>query len=505
MSLCHIYHKTSSSVQVKELLQYFKKSDSIDISAVDLLPHYSIYLIEIENVNKEITVNLKKLFKDKPHSLVYFILPPKYSLPLFQLAFLLNAKAILTLKHELDKVAQKLKSEYLIYSQEYRSLELGSMLINHCRYMIFENKELSYASESLLKDFDCEDLDAVYENVCSKIDIDNLLVNKECIKRDITEKLDDENKYFIKSITNDNSSFIALDRKGEYENDDECPKFSNIATRLRFIETLKDNLIESAISGTQYSTITVKINNVNEILSKISGIDLESFVKDLLLEMEIIMDDKILLSQYDSNFYIAMFKDFDYETICKKAKNFHLQIARFLNKQKFKVELSLYAFDMQSVDLNKIINIFNNIYLNKLERYDVNNLNLKYIDNYRDNMSDDEIINYLFESAYVNHIEIELVNLYKGMSIKSPSEILKKNDDNIYVIFKPIQGAVMSLTKSVVLKSSIFSKDIKATVKYINLREKIAILENFRVLDYDVNARQHGRVGFAKKQWQGSL
>jgi len=497
MSLCHIYSKVKESGQIQEFLDAFDKSNSVDISTVDELEVYDIYLIEIVQVSKPITVKLKNLFKNKEHSLVYFILPLKHSLPLFQLAFLLNAKSMLTLKHDTDKVITKIKSEFLIHSQEYRSLELGKILVNHSRYMLFKDKRLTYASDSLLKDFSCENLDNVNQRICSKIDLDGFLSHQEGVKQDIAKNLDEDNIYFLKSIVKNDDCFISLDYKGDYE--EKCPEVSYLSTRLTFIEKLKDNLIESSISGLKYSVITIKVNNIDEIAQSITKSELENFTKEVLSEIQLILDDKLVFSQYDSNFYIAMFKEIEFNSLCDKAKNFHLQIARFLNKLNFKVEFSLYAFAFGEMSLNSIISTLDNIYKNKITKKEISKDNLKYIDNYRDKMSEKEIISYLLESAYVNHTEIELFNLYKGMNIKSPSEILKKDYDSIYIIFKPIQGAVMSMTNTVILRSPIFSKDIKATVKYINLREKIAILENFKVLDYDINTRQHGRVSFAKK------
>ncbi len=497
MSLCHIYDKVSQSEHIQEFLDAFDNSSSINLSKSDIVDEYNIYLIELEYVSKQITIKLKNIFKDKKHPLVYFILPQKHNLPFFQLAFLLNAKSILTLKHDIHKVISKLKTEYIIHEQEYRSLELGNILVNNSNYMLFKDKKLSYASNSLLKDFDCENLEHVNQRVCSKIDLENLLSNQEGVQQDINKKLDENTTYFLKSIANDDECYISLDNQEDYEK--KCPEFSYLSTRLTFIEKLKDNLIESSISGVNCSLITIKLNNINEISQNITRSEVENFRKDMLFEIELILDDKLILSQYDTNCFVAMFKDIEFDSLCSKASNFHLQIARFLNKQNFKTELSVYAFDIKEMDLNSIINTLNNIYKNKVTKKETEKDNLKYIDNYRDKMSEEEIISYLLESAYVNHTKIELVNLYKGMNISSSSEILKKTGDSVYIIFKPVQGAVMSMMKSVVLKSSIFSKDIRANVKYINLREQIAILENFKVLDYDINSRQHGRVSFAKK------
>jgi hypothetical protein len=111
-------------------------------------------------------------------------------------------------------------------------------------------------------------------------------------------------------------------------------------------------------------------------------------------------------------------------------------------------------------------------------------------------MSDKEIISFLLDSAFVNNTEFKLLNFYKGMCINTVSAILKKTDNEIYVKVEQIQGSVMSIDKKTVLQSTTFTRDIQASVKYIDVREKIAILHNFKILESNANLRKHGRVDF---------
>jgi hypothetical protein len=53
---------------------------------------------------------------------------------------------------------------------------------------------------------------------------------------------------------------------------------------------------------------------------------------------------------------------------------------------------------------------------------------------------------------------------------------------------------VMKYEKETVLQSSNFKKDIRATVKYVNLEKKVAILEGFGFLNGNANARRYSRV-----------
>jgi len=77
--------------------------------------------------------------------------------------------------------------------------------------------------------------------------------------------------------------------------------------------------------------------------------------------------------------------------------------------------------------------------------------------------------------------------------------MLKKENDAIYVKVEQIQGSVMGLEKKTIIQSSAFIRDIQATVRYVNVQEKIAILENFKILDLNINLRKHGRVNPERK------
>ena len=125
--------------------------------------------------------------------------------------------------------------------------------------------------------------------------------------------------------------------------------------------------------------------------------------------------------------------------------------------------------------------------------------NLEYISDVQESMSEDEIISFLLDSAFVNNADFKLLNVYKGIFINTKSAMLKKDNNAIYVKVEQIQGHVMSLEKKTIIQSSLFIRDIQATVRYINVEEKIAILENFKILDLNVNLRKHGRVNPVRK------
>ncbi|PHS57169.1 MAG: hypothetical protein COB17_07105 [Sulfurimonas sp.] len=57
MSLCHIYNTNEYSSHTKKILNSFKPSLSLNIDKID---DYNIYIIELEHVDKHISLKLKK-------------------------------------------------------------------------------------------------------------------------------------------------------------------------------------------------------------------------------------------------------------------------------------------------------------------------------------------------------------------------------------------------------------------------------------------------------------
>jgi len=107
LSLCHLYFEQTTSLHVEQLKASLD-GISLDINDVNLLKDYDVYIIELDQATKEISLKLRSLFKDKVNSLIYFIISPKHNLMLFQLTYLLGTKDIITQGQKTDKVISKI-------------------------------------------------------------------------------------------------------------------------------------------------------------------------------------------------------------------------------------------------------------------------------------------------------------------------------------------------------------------------------------------------------------
>lgn len=394
MNLCHIYNQTTNSPHVKKILAAFDESVSYEISQLNQVGEYKIYLIETNSVDKVLSAKLKSYFDSKTRPLIYFIIPKEYNLMFFQLAFLLSAKNIITPAQDTDKAIVKIK-------YDFKTHEEGN-----------SEKELNFLS-----------------------------------------------------------------------------------TKISFMESLKDKIIERSISKKSYSIITISIENIKKLEMDLNRADMTVLLKDFLFEVEAVLDKKLILAQYSGDFYVALFENINFLEMQRKAKNLQTQLTHYINKQKYYLALGIYVFDTGDTELNDILIILDNIANKTLSKEQISKHNLQYIcSEIHENMSDDEKIALLFDSAFINETEIKLLNIYKGLCINTSSKIIKKNADNIYIQFEQLQGIVMKNEKETILQSSSFIKDIRAQVKYIDLHKKIAILEKFEFLNSNANARKYSRV-----------
>jgi len=493
LGLCYLYHKKSNSFHKEKLLSAFEDSISLDIAMTDKMEEHNFYIFELNKVDKILSTTIKKMFVSIPNPLIYFLIPKEYNLSLFQLAFMINAKSIITSNQDIDKVIAKIKNDYQIHIDDYKGVSLGKHIINHLSYMVYEDSKLDFVSEQLYREFDCSGMSQIQEQICSKLDMKELLSDEHPIKKIVANNIKDDTTYFIKSIKNNSKNIISFEAQVDYE--PRCNEHHYVSTRVSFVELLKDKLLEKMISDKLFSILTIKVDSVSKLLTKA---DEENFRKEFLYEVELILDIKLMLAEYDTNMYIVLFEDLSMDELKEKAKNFHLQIANFLNRQELKYLISLYAINIDEVELNPILSIIDDISNDEIDYMLSDDKNVSYINNYQDSMDEKEMIHYLLESIFINKSKLNLLNIHNGMCINTSSKILKMKDDLIFVKIEHLQGIVMNLEKKTIFQSPIFTKSIRASLKYINIEEGYAVLHKCKILDYNPNERQHGRVNSVK-------
>ena len=495
MKLCYLHNKTKDFSKHKDIfLEKYRDHQIVDIKKTKKPKQdYDLFLVDFENVDKTLSTLANDFFSDIETPLIYFLLPKDYKTSLIQLAFMLNAKSIITVTQDTEKVIVKINKDNKQHNEYSKAVSLGNSLVNHHSYMIYKDEKFSYASKQLLRDLKCKTMKELQKKVDKNIDVKKFFLDDEPVKRFISTGISKDSTFFIKSIRSENYTLISFELNNDYEPKQDS--LSYISGRLTYIEFLKDKVLEKMVADKLLSILTLDISDIADMFSEK---DEEIFVKNFLHEVELIIDSKLILAQYDSYMYVVLFEDIDFYKMQKKAQNYYLQILNFLNKQKLDFDVNIYAINVVDPELDPILKTLDAIAKDDLDAIPLDASDVEYINDFQKNMDSTDTISYLLSSIYENNNDLKLLNIYDGLSITTTSKILKKTDELMYVRVEEIQSYIMDMDKTTILQSSVLTKSIKANVKYICTKEKYAILYKFRMLDYNPNERLHGRVKSAK-------
>jgi GGDEF domain-containing protein len=494
MNLCYLFHKTINYPHTKQLFEVFGETLKLDIaSQQECQKEYGVYIVDVKGLDKSKSTIIKKLLQDKTTSLIYFILNDSANALFYQLAYMLKVKSIITHKQEIDKVTQLIKTTYINNIYENKSLYVGRFVADTMCYMIFKNKKLVYASDMLLQDFQCNTLKEVETKVCSLLNLEFLFHNNDNVV-DARQIFDETKLDIVKSVYKNGEYLVTIDR---YDTDImNCKSYGGLATRLTFIDILKERI--SKKEKNSYSLMSIKITNFKKIRNIAGKSELESFLQLFVKESKKFFSNYVVFSEYQQDFFVVLFKNLSLDLLEELAHQYYDAMQLFSKQFNFKIDLSLYVMALEVDNLGSVLNFLDDLRKENVSKKDTRDFKLRYIGKFKENMSDKEIIALLFESSYVNDLDLQLVNTYKGMIIDSPTKIIKKDTNAVYVIVKQIQGAVMSITKETIIHSETLHKDIKASVAFIDRLKKVAKLENFKVLSEEL-PKENIRVDFAKK------
>ena len=482
--MLHLYHKSKTSNQVKETLDAFKFCDSVDISKVSNVRDDDVYIVEIDKSKKELLLQIRKLLLNKQNRLIYFFINDSSSLILFQLASLLNVGNVVTKKSDIHNVILNIKKDILDFENLKLKKNILQILENEQYFLVYKDDKLKFASQKIYDDFNFEDILEVESKLHSLMDLKNnstFTLNQQ--KYNTTAKRIDstgENFIFIENI----SQNISKDVLG----------IDFVKNRIYFIEVLKEKMLQKNISTSELGIITIQIENISNLKNDWSEYDIEIAVRDLLLHIKINIESHILFAQYDNGLYLTLFENLDFKELKEEALLIQKKISEYTQTKKIKPIISLYAFDINDLELNKILEIISHVAVEEITSKDIQTQKLHRILNLDVGLDDERVIDIFLQTAFINKASIKLLNIYKGLCINTSSEIVKKTDQEIYVKFELLQGIAMQFEGSTVIQSSSLSKDILADINYLDSKKQLVQLKNFRFVQGNANSRKYSRV-----------
>jgi hypothetical protein len=466
MSLCHLYYTHSTSHHVKDILNYFKSDVSLDINVCNEIDDYDIYIVELEDTNKDISAKLRHLFKQKVNSLIYFIVPHKYNLMFFQLSYLLNVKNLITQNMDTKKAIERMLEDKKTFKEETYQRLVAKASSETQSFMIYKNMELEQASDKLLKDFKCKTLENLQDNILNQLDIEILLNKDSVIEKSISINGGITKKYTFMSVS------VASDIKVIYIEElssKQVNTFDLISSRITFVELLKEKLIQKDIVNNGLYAVTINIQNLEKLQKELSALSLEELFIDLLRFIRSTLEKKVVFGELAINFYVILFEEMIDEEIEKLANEIHTKILNYISMQTYNPVIDMYTVSLSNLELGDILSTFGNIMRTKLTPEEHNSAGIKHIGNLQNSIDEKTLL----ENAFKYSSEIKILNIYHGLVINTPSKILNVTKDTITISFEALQGVVIDVEKQTILQSPIFSHDIEAKVKKIDLTKRI--------------------------------
>ena len=486
MSLCYLYSKSIAYPYVQTLINTFQNSSMVDLDTVEDIDYKHVYVIELNNADKEISQKLVNIFKTKKKSLIYFIIPKNHTLLLFQLTYLLETKSIVTYTQDIEKFIAKIKSDQKIFAQDSLEQWLGAIKLQVQDFIIYKDGSLVYVTPSILTAFESSDKDSFEQNILSQIDAAQLLQYEIALFSTISMKSSAKKSYQFKSRhLSENEKIIYIKEAAPQE---KSPKF--MSSRVSFIELLKETILQTNVSQDKLALLSVNISNIKELLAVYGVVAFEEALLELLMFMESILDKKLIFSQFENHFYTVLFKDTDFTQVNNIVEHFSNKLINYLKSKETLMMLDFFTFDLKDKSFSDIL-----MTLDKMENknFKVTDLNSQYIKHFTTKDREVDAL-HLLNEAFKDNLKLKILNIYNGLVVNTASTIKKVTDENIYITFEPLQGVMLNLEKKTVIQSESFSQDILADVKQISYTKNIAVLENFRFLNTNANSRQYARV-----------
>ena len=490
----HLYFTDKELSFLDKYKDAFSNYCEVDLSEnKDKQLNGGLVFIEIKNLTKTNFRILNDFVKANSSKDIYiFASDYENSLLLkFSLHFSLNKPLPLDINEaEFEKILLHSAKKYILKLEERRENEIGKILTDFFPLVIMKNNYISFANQLAKDMFDTTTIHELNDILKNFKIISQFLDSDEDKTEFVLEKDDTRYKYIIykKFITNSQTYFLTFVPLGE-ENPDEI----KIMDRLRFIEELKDKLVQVNIDNSPISLILINIVNYEKLVKATDTLEYHNFIKEFINKLNRHKKPYQELIQWDSHLFILL--NFEEYKKAKEDLNYiHQKIIYEHDKSKISPVIISTILNIEQQQINDVIKNIDQISSRNFDPDSFNKdtfMELKHLDSFID---EKEQIRYYLQSFIANNTPIKLLNIYKGLCINTKSKVIKIEDDDYFVHCESLQGYSMQFDDKTVIQSPDLPKDIEADVTYVNIGKSYAVLENLKFLNSSANNRQHTRV-----------
>ena len=497
--VCHIYNGNNKL----EILDYYSDNflqyDIINIKDSSFtIPKAHIFILEFENISKELLKFIQKLTLSHNLSHIYLFtdMDTNSSVLKFSLKFgIKNVYSINVNEDFIKDFFNKSVKKAALDIHKANVSYLGEQIDEVYPILIFEKKRLTYINSGAKKFYNSDNLGFIEKKIRKNNKLYSLLIDGKSlnVKLLIENSKKEHKELYCSIIYNekehktifsilDNNSFI----------DDSVEHLTQ--NRFGFIEKLKDKIIQANISNQEVYIVIVSIDNGEKLENVYSKVEYYNFLKEFLVKLNNFKENDEKIIEWNKNMFILLYKGIDLKGIKNFTSMLHNNIIESQKESKFLPIITTSFLSISNKDLNSIIDFIDKIDNNTLTIEETTKENYFEYKSLNDKIDEKEQINHILHNCINNKIPVKLLNIYKGLCVNTESKILKYSNGFFYISCEKLQRYIIKIDNETIIQSPLFPHDIRAIVKFIDINKAYIAVEKFEFLKNSANNRQNARV-----------
>lgn len=498
LSIAHLYFSEKKLFFFEKAKQEHSHFSTFDLTTTATIPATDILFIEIGDSSKEKLKLLLGLFTKHKPIIAYLFADDVENRLLLKFALHFGATDVLPLKNDenlLFSIFTKNPNKLDDRLYTFQKIELEKKIEHFFPFLVFQGNTLTYANAQAKRLYESNDLSAIQAKIHQDEELSEaLLADEDAQGNIIMETASKEREIYlcvIKSFPKSHEKIVTLIH---YDPESESKSCSTILNRFDFIDRLKDRLAQQSVTNAAISLIFINISNLDKLTKTFTSTTLYDAFKHLISHLFQLKEEGQEIVQWSPNLYIVLGENKTFEHTCEQTRHIQQELVNATLNEKITPILLSSAFQVESSDLNEVIDYIEKINTKNLMPHDIDKIKyyeLEYLDHV---IEEKEQITYLMHNSINNKIPIKLLNIYKGLCINTNSQILKISDDSYYLSCENLQGYAMQIEGETVLQAPNFPKDIRAQVTFVDIKRSLIIIKNLTFMANSANNRQHTRV-----------
>ncbi len=270
-------------------------------------------------------------------------------------------------------------------------------------------------------------------------------------------------------------------------------KRNESVSKLKFIEFLKNRLVQDEQIDNETSLLCIRIENYQALIDEFGGENYFEFLNELDMFLKGILD-ALPHTEWSYDLLVYMIDG----ASLRKAEKWIDEIIETIDLQKFSHDIAPFLdttiIALSKTKISNALGLLDRVQAKTLAPHDRDFIYYRKSSYASKCANDSEKAMFFIENLYIKKHPIKLINNYKGLAVNTASKILKMNEQDIYVMCENIQKYTMGIEKKVTLQSTASPKDIELDVKYVDIGSSFAIVTQPRFLEFSAHNREHVRV-----------